>query len=219
MSAGSPPTRPKRCAGALAVLALVAKLAAGDMEAWPKDPMEWLRAHGGSARGVRVATESTLHGGGLVATEDLEAGELPSRPSPSLPRSPAPLPPISQSPFLPPSLPPPSPGALVLTVPRECMLMAGEGAHDEEAAAAEALHEGCRLSLRLLDERALGAASPLHGWISSLPPRVETPVHWQDAQLRRLGCPLLIAQVPGSTPTQTRTEPEPEPEPESRAQP
>ena len=75
--------------------------------------------------------------------------------------------------------------------------MAGEGAHDEEAAAAEALHEGCRLSLRLLDERALGAASPLHGWISSLPPRVETPVHWQGAQLRRLGCPLLIAQVPG----------------------
>ena len=75
--------------------------------------------------------------------------------------------------------------------------MVGEGSHDEEAAAAEALHEGCRLSLRLLDERALGAASPLHGWISSLPPRVETPVHWQDAQLRRLGCPLLIAQVPG----------------------
>ena len=75
--------------------------------------------------------------------------------------------------------------------------MAGEGAQDEEAAAAEALHEGCRLSLRLLDERALGAASPLHGWISSLPPRVETPVHWQDAQLRRLGCPLLIAQVSG----------------------
>ena len=119
--------------------------------------------------------------------------------SPSLPRSRAPLspPPISQSPFLPPSLPPPSPGALVLTVPRECMLMAGEGADDEEAAAAEALHEGCRLSLRLLDERALGDASPLHGWISSLPPRVETPVHWQDAQLRRLGCPLLIAQVSG----------------------
>ena len=97
------------------------------------------------------------------------------------------------------------------------MLMAGKGAQDEEAADAEALHEGCRLSLRLLDERALGAASPLHGWISSLPPRVETPVHWQDAQLRRLGCPLLIAQVPGSTQTQTRTEPEPEPEPSSRA--
>ena len=37
--------------------------------------MGWLRAHGGSARGVGVATESTLHGGGLVATEDLEAGE------------------------------------------------------------------------------------------------------------------------------------------------
>jgi len=95
--------------------------------------------------------------------------------------------------------------------------MAGEGADDEEAAAAEALHEGCRLSLRLLDERALGGRGLTHGWISSLPPRVETPVHWQDAQLRRLGCPLLIAQVPGSTPTQTRTEPEPEPEPESRA--
>ena len=45
-----------------------------DMEAWTNDPMEWLRAHGGSARGVRAATESTLHGGGLVATEDLEAG-------------------------------------------------------------------------------------------------------------------------------------------------
>ena len=66
----------------------------------------------------------------------------------------------------------------------------------ETTAADEELHEGCRLSLRLLDERALGAASPLHGWISSLPPRVETPVHWPDAELRQLGCPLLIAQVP-----------------------
>ena len=80
---------------------------------------------------------------------------------------------------------------IVLTVPLERMLMAGEA-----AAADEELHEGCRLSLRLLDERALGAASPLHGWISSLPPHVETPVHWQDAELRQLGCPLLIAQVP-----------------------
>ena len=85
----------------------------------------------------------------------------------------------------------PSPGAIVLTVPLERMLMAGE-----TTAADEELHEGCRLSLRLLDERALGAASPLHGWISSLPPRVETPVHWPDAELRQLGCPLLIAQVP-----------------------
>ena len=53
----------------------------GDMEAWATYPMEWLRAHGGSARGVRVATESTLHGGGLVATEDLEAGEHRCRPA------------------------------------------------------------------------------------------------------------------------------------------
>ena len=75
----------------------------------------------------------------------------------------------------------------------------------EAAAADEELHEGCRLSLRLLDERALGAASPLHGWIASLPPRVEIPVHWQDAELRRLGCPLLIAQVPTLTLTLTLT--------------
>ena len=81
------------------------------------------------------------------------------------------------------------------------MLMVGEAA----SAADEELHEGCRLSLRLLDERALGAASPLHGWITSLPPRVETPVHWQDAELRRLGCPLLIAQVPTLTLTLTLT--------------
>ena len=79
--------------------------------------------------------------------------------------------------------------------------MVGEAA----SAADEELHEGCRLSLRLLDERALGAASPLHGWITSLPPRVETPVHWQDAELRRLGCPLLIAQVPALALTLTLT--------------
>ena len=76
-------------------------------------------------------------------------------------------------------------------MPLKLMLMAGAA-----AATVEELHEGCRLSLRLLDERALGPASPLQGWISSLPPRVQTPVHWQDAELRQLGCPLLIAQVP-----------------------
>ena len=44
------------------------------MASWTKDPMEWLRVHGGSVRGVGVATERTKHGGGLVATEYLETG-------------------------------------------------------------------------------------------------------------------------------------------------
>ena len=81
-------------------------------------------------------------------------------------------------------------GDLVLSVPSELVLVA-----DEAVAGADELHEGCRLSLRLLTERARGAASPWHAWLASLPPAFDTPLHWADSELRQLRCPRLIARV------------------------
>ncbi|KAG1672800.1 hypothetical protein FOA52_002788 [Chlamydomonas sp. UWO 241] len=76
-------------------------------------------------------------------------------------------------------------GAVLCTIPKSALL----SVKNSEAAGlleAEAMRGGLGLIVAVMYERAMGAKSKWHGYLSSLPPREYVPLFWSDEELALL---------------------------------